>query len=367
MHSKPRQIIISLLLVLGASQALCTETDSTRTRQYVLGIRQHYGFIFRHSEALKNTTVRTYPWGLEADFSSLLTDKKSWSYCSCYPRAGFTFGYINFNSPELLGYALPLIGYIEPFLSYQNTFSMSIRFGIGLAYMSNPYDSVNNPDNLFYSTRISFPVILNAGLNYRLNQHWNLRLAGSFNHISNGGIKKPNKGINYPTLKLGIDYTINPYPLAKRNYSDQELSRKKWRYMLALGGSAKPTNKGKEKRYPVYAFSGIVSRQVSNLSGISAGIEFIDDQSLKKLLDNKNITKDHKRSAILIGHEMLIGRFIFSQRLGIYFYAPYEAYDPVYQRYGLTFNITNMFYAGVNLKAHRHIADLLDIRIGLSF
>jgi len=349
------------------AHAFCAEKDSIPNRQYVFGLRQHYGFIFRHSEALRNTTVTTYPWGLEADFSSLLTDKKSWSYCSCFPRTGLTFGYINFNSPGLLGYALPLIGYIEPFLSYHNTFSMYIRFGAGLAYMSNPYDSINNPDNLFYSTHISFPVILGVGLNYRLNKHWNFRLAGSFNHISNGGIKNPNKGINYPTLKLGADYTFNPYPLPKGYTADPYISHAKWRYMIALGGSAKPTNKGKDKRYPVYVLSALISRQVGKISSISAGAEFMDDRSLEQLLDNKDIDHDHKRTALLIGHEMLIGRFIFSQRLGIYFYAPHEAHDPVYQRYGLTFNFSENIYAGVNLKAHRHIADLLDIRIGVLF
>ncbi len=361
-----KQTIIVFLHFLLVYQAYTQHTDSINTRQYIIGLRSHQGFIFRHSDELKNTTVQTYPWGIEADFSLLLTDKKSWSYCSCYPRTGFSFGYINFNS-DLLGYALPLIGYIEPFISNGNTLSISIRFGIGLAYLNNPYDSIDNPDNLFYSTHISFPVVLNAGLNYRLNNHWNLRLSGSFNHISNGGIKKPNKGINYPTIKLGTDYTFNPYSLPEWEQSGHDLSKNRWRFMVASGGSAKPTHKGKKKRYPVYTINSCASRRLSRLSGISIGLEFINDLSLKQLLYDKGINKDHKRGAVLVGHEMLIGRFNFSQRVGLYLYSPYKAMDPVYQRYGLAFNLSELLYTGVSIKAHRHVADFLDFRIGCSF
>ena len=43
-----------------------------------------------------------------------------------------------------------------------------------------------------------------------------LTASGNYNHISNGGLKQPNKGINYPTLALGLDYIPNPILIQNR-------------------------------------------------------------------------------------------------------------------------------------------------------
>ena len=77
--------------------------------------------------------------------------------------------------------------------------------------------------------------------------------------------------------------------------------------------------------------------------------------------------KDFQRGALLLGHELQIGRVRFSQQLGVYVYAPYKAKDPVYQRWGLEHHTERQIFWGINLKAHRHVADFLDVRLGLSF
>lgn len=69
----------------------------------------------------------------------------------------------------------------------------------------------------------------------------------------------------------------------------------------------------------------------------------------------------------MAGHSFLLGRFIFSQAFGVYLYDPYKTNDPGYQRYGLVYRIGKHIQAGVNLKAHRHVADFPDLRIGVVF
>lgn len=100
---------------------------------------------------------------------------------------------------------------------------------------------------------------------------------------------------------------------------------------------------------------------------ISAGGEWVADGTLRERLQHENNSASHHRAAFLVGHNLLIGRFSFSQYLGIYVYAPYPAKDPVYQRWGLSFQLNEKVFAGLNLKAHRHVADLLDFRVGISF
>ncbi|MFO7658430.1 MAG: hypothetical protein R6W78_15340, partial [Bacteroidales bacterium] len=76
---------------------------------------------------------------------------------------------------------------------------------------------------------------------------------------------------------------------------------------------------------------------------------------------------DHRYIALLAGHELILGRFNFYQQLGVYIYSPFIRKDPVYQRYGLNFNITKNNFVGISIKAHRQVADFLDFRTGISF
>jgi len=77
--------------------------------------------------------------------------------------------------------------------------------------------------------------------------------------------------------------------------------------------------------------------------------------------------KDYQRKAVLVGNELLTGRFTFGQKLGVYVYGPTNFKDPVYQRYGSNYHITNTLFADIHLKTHRHVTDLTEARLGWSF
>jgi hypothetical protein len=62
-----------------------------------------------------------------------------------------------------------------------------------------------------------------------------------------------------------------------------------------------------------------------------------------------------------------INKVTFSQELGVYYYNDYRINDDIYQRYGLTYSFSEHIFAGFSLKAHRHVADFIDLRIGYTF
>jgi hypothetical protein len=76
---------------------------------------------------------------------------------------------------------------------------------------------------------------------------------------------------------------------------------------------------------------------------------------------------DGNKVSVALGNEFLLGKFLFSQQLGIYVYKPYKAGADLYQRYGLVYRITRWLSFGINLKAHGRKANFLDFRLGLSF
>ena len=362
-----RGIVVVIFLLSGARHIFCQDRQSS----LIIGLRPHYGFIVKHSGKLEGLT-KTFPWGMEVDINWQLMSEKSWQYCFCYPRTGLSFFYTNFANPGILGSSFALYPFVEPSINGDRNLHATIRFGMGPTYLNNVFDSIDNPENKFYSSRISFIVHANFGLNYVINDKLFLRISGGFNHISNGGIKNPNLGINFPTASIGLEYNFNPLPFIIRS-KDKSIKLIKYnhRFDLIVFSTGKTAVKG-EERYTVYGISSGYSYVVGRQNAVSLAAEFtVDLAERKEIMKDSVMTKDgfvdHKYIALLAGHELVLGRFIFYQQLGIYLYCPYRRRDIVFQRYGLNFYLVKNVFIGVNIKAHRQVADFLDLRAGVSF
>ncbi|MFD2247832.1 acyloxyacyl hydrolase [Pontibacter ruber] len=359
---------VSAVLLFAASPPLYASVrapaDTTTRPAINLGLYGYYGFIIPHSEDIRSISDSN-PWGVALELSFHFTDSAAWQYLQAYPRLGATFAFYNFDNPDVLGNAFAFILYVEPFLAAHKKFNFSFRLGAGLAYLNNVYDPVTNPDNLFYSTKISFPLVANLLGNYRLNEHLLLRAGGTYNHMSNGGIRQPNKGINFPSATLGIDYALQMASFPRRQPPKASTLPRTRHYLFALLGTLKDRKDIPSDKLPLVGATAYASQKISRLSALTAGAEWVADYTLKEELKDQGEEKDFQRGALLAGHEFQIGRFRFSQQLGVYVYAPEPARDPVYQRWGLEYHTSGKVFAGINLKAHRHVADFLDVRVGL--
>ena len=188
------------------------QQEKENIRTYVIGINGQYGIIIPHSDELKSIS-ESNPWGISADFSKLLYSDKAWSNCNCYSKIGLSAAYYNYSNPKNLGNSYNLILFAEPFLSYQKRLHTTLRAGMGITYLDKVYDEITNPENLFYSSPISFILILHLKLNYAIGPSHKVYFSGNYNHISNRAVEKPNKVMNLPTLGLGLEYTLNPMNL----------------------------------------------------------------------------------------------------------------------------------------------------------
>jgi len=342
---------------------------------FSIGVKAHRSFIIQHTKKLSDAVTSSNPWMIEADMNWHLRKRSTWDYCHCYPRTGISLMYTNFDLPEILGDAISVYAFIEPFIKADRRLNYSIRFGMGPAFLTTLYDAETNPDNLFFSSPVSFLVLLNASANYRITPRLTLRASGNYNHISNGGYSEPNLGMNFPSLSLGVDYSFRNIELPHREpLSTRVTQNKKHGFAVVAGISAKPTTSGlREKRYPVYVLGVNYSYTVGKILALNGGAEWMTDRSVYKHLretgrvnDDGNYP-DHNRAGVLMGIDWLFGRFIFYQHFGIYLYSPVKALSAIYQRYGLSFRFTDHVFAGINIKAHGQDADFMDVRVGWSF
>lgn len=334
-----------------------------------MGARYNYGLVFRHSHAL-DKELQTNPMGIQLDASWHYFSRKARDYCNCYPKLGISFYYWDYRKPDILGHGLTLMAFAEPFFNAHNRLGISLRAGLGLNYQDQPYHPVNNPKNLAYSTYFAFAALLNLSANIRLNEHLKLVLAANYNHISNGGIKLPNKGLNYPGFSAGLDYSFRPEHFNRiRDSEDKQTSfRRKWRTDIGMNFGFRGITED-EKLYFVYGLFGQLAWQFGRVSALPVGISLSHDRAevaKSKFYSSLNESFANEIS-IYTGYDYLLGKIILSFNLGGYLYSPDRISPWLYQRYVLRVQLYKSIFAGMSLKAHGHVAEYFDVRLGIAF
>ncbi|OZV66797.1 acyloxyacyl hydrolase [Winogradskyella aurantia] len=353
---------IVIFSVKGQSNSKFTESRPT-----IIGVSLDYGFLIKHTPSLREIED-AYPSAITLDWSKLLLTQNAWDFCSCFPRVGVDLAYWNWDNPDVLGNGILAMGYVEPYFRTQKRTNLFFRMGLGGAYLTQPYDEQTNPLNESYSTNLSFALVVGLGVNYRLTDSWNLRLAAKYNHTSNGGISTPNKGLNFPSISFGVNKSLKDitYPDLERIDKRHPPEQKERISVVHFSGWSNAAVGDKDKFY-VFGFNGKYSRWIGGRSALTGGTELIFDYSRREQIELDGADADFFQAAALVGHEFWLGKVTFSQELGVYYYNDYRINDDIYQRYGLTYNFNKHIFAGFSLKAHGHVADFFDLRLGYTF
>ncbi len=358
-------LILNIFLVSKAFPFEKPEKDSVAK---ILSFKGFYGFIIPHRTTLKEQS-ESNPWGFQLDYAKHYINQKAWDYCGCYPRIGYSFNYTNFNNPDVLGNSYALSVFVEPYINFKNRLKASFRLGLGLTYLNQIYDSISNPENLFFSYPVSFFLQADLNFHYSINEHWNATLGFTYPHISNGGVEQPNKGINFPVASIGVEYKLTPtlFVDRNRNKSVDDLHPDRWYFLVQPFYSRKEVIEHGAK-YSVFGLDISVHRIVSRLSVLHVGVELLNDQSIREESQQYNQTDYHATIASpFIGHDLMMGKFLFSQQLGVYIQKPTPDTKDLFQRIALQYKISKKVQAGVSLKTHMSVADFVDFRVGIRF
>jgi len=372
---KYRFVILFITLIAFLPHAW-SQTDSTipeqrkgkLKRMFSIGAGMQYGSVFAHSPAVQNTKG-SHPFGVEAIIGWQRNDAAAWNLCNCFPRTGLLLAYYDYDN-NVLGKSVNAAYFLEPTYRLGKRLFFSFKGVAGLSYLTNPFDSTKNPTNQSYSTKINQYLVVGVGLWLRIADHFWLNPSVNYQHQSNGGLKQPNKGINWPTAGLAVIYQKDPRPY----YTGIRTKEKFWRnysvrWDIGLFGIAKRSlteNQNSSRRLPVVGVSFNGSKQVGRISALSIGTEIFYDEALRVQLKQDSIEASPVRAGILVGHEFLLGKFLFSQRLGVYAFDQTPYYDRLYHRWGIHYRFNKRLGIGFHLLAHRQVAEFIDLRITYS-
>ncbi len=327
------------------------------------GVKAHYGYIIPHSIALR-TVSESNPYGLQIETGWLKTNDKAWKTCNCYGKTGISFAFFNYANPSRLGRSYNLMYFAEPYLLYRGKSKLSLRSAVGVNYLDRVYDAETNSENLFFSTPVSFYLLLNLTYNFHFNEQWALNTSLNYNHISNGGQRQPNKGMNFPTISLGVDRVINYLPLEKKP-DDLKVFDPSIQFHVTLFSSLRSANEetASSNHLRVGVLGGVI-KPLSAISGLTAGLDVSFDDSYRENIERRALKESAVVSSLLLGHQFRFGSVHFLTYLGAYLSRPKTLQSEwFYQNYMLSYRFSNHFALGAGLIAYGKVADHMDFRL----
>ncbi|HEY1112927.1 MAG TPA: acyloxyacyl hydrolase [Chitinophagaceae bacterium] len=351
-----------------AQEDSATHAPSSSKDMFSIGAGVQHGFIFAHSDAVENTRG-SHPTGVEVIFSWQRNDSATWNLCNCFPRKGLLLAYYDYDN-RVLGKSATAAYFLEPTYRLTKGSFFAFRGAAGLSYLTDPYDPVRNPSNRSYSTSVSAYLLLGVGLWFQLGKQWWLNTSVNYQHESNGGLRDPNKGINWPTAGLAFSYgqKWRPYYRGVR-YKENTWRGRPPHGEVALFGIARRDldERGRSRRLPLLGVAVQGAKQVGRISNLTIGTELYRDEELRLELRKDSIDAPPVLAGLQAGHQFILGRFLFSQALGVYIFDKTPYNDLLYHRWTLQYRLGDRIGIGFSLKAHRHIADFADLRLGYRF
>jgi hypothetical protein len=357
--------LLFFCVLIGLNQSMVIGQDKPQKEvSYSLSGQMLHAWFYAHSEAISQYKG-VIGSGIQIDFNRYRKDELAYQYAHRHYNSGFGFQYVKFSNEDL-GEAANLYYFLEPFLIEGKKASLRLRAAGGLNYGSNPYNKETNPENDAYSSTINGYLGLGMSLNFALGNKLQMMLNATYSHFSNGNTKNPNTGVNYPNIGVGLEYKLatKNVPLGKMLFYKEH-----WRYDVGFLFSNKSLPTQRDRRFWAYGLNMQVSYQVHPIHAFTVGVEGIIDKSMRSALDSSvytyNLDLDHRLAGIMLGHEFLFNRMIFSQQLGYYVYKeiPDNVLRNLYHRWGINYKLNRRVMLGINLNANLQKAFIFDGRL----
>lgn len=346
------------------AQAQSDSTAATISNHTIFAARLHYGNIYIHTKGVSNVTGAN-PTAFEVEYSKRRSSDSLYQLYHAYPRSGVAAGYLSFGTP-ILGHGYTLSYFAEPAYRINRHLYFLLRGGIGAAYLTRPYHAITHPQNRSYTLHLNPYMQLGGGLALLLNRHLTLAATTNFQHISNGGYKEPNRGVNWYTGTLGLLYQPDGKPLP--HYHHKPGPRPKLRPafietgLFAVGGQGYSSYL-KARRHYVAGLFAQYTKPIGRLSAFTAGAEVYNSRIVETVPTEQNSKASPWFAGIHAGHAFVFNRVVLRQQLGVYLLNQTTYFKSPYLRFGIDYAFSKHLAAGAALKSHTDNADFVDLRL----
>lgn len=284
-------------------------------------------------------------------------------------------------------------------------------FSMGLGYLTQKFDAIENPKNVAIGSRWNGTMQLGyhwelaswpgkkIAQSTQIEHLWKLNMEAGLMHFSNANWSQPNFGINVPYLALGLKKSLvhsyfRPYNDKQRlgvhrtEISDlRECPNRGWKHPSTYEECGAPGEPGwthsvgfRMGRRQIEldqraTFTNVLVDYVAEHATGNRGhhwrygvnVFFDKSYTYTKFGANSDAVgfKDYTEVALTLGHRWQFGRWGILADAGFYLYRPEDIKRAYYEGVGLSYHINPRLQAIARLKAHLSTADYMEW--GLSY
>ena len=358
MKSTILTFLLSILLFLANGQ---------EPKNWAVTAKIGDGFIVAHRPSVVHV-LQKHTRSFEIDYTFKTHNKKDWEEIYNFPELGIGYQFFNLGNPTELGTAQGLFGLIKFNLWNTKSSTLTTHLGIGVGYVSKPFNTTNNYKNILIGSKINATITTGVEYSFRLSHQTFFNAGINLTHYSNGSSNVPNMGINLASINAGIQHFLNT-PI-KSNKEKFNLQRKSHIAFLLAGG-VKQTYPPNSPKYAIGVFTSDYILPIKNKSIVAIGGDFYYDKSRQIELNENQIEYNNfnlgMRAGIHFGYGLQAGKCSGQIQTGYYLYNPFHFDGRIYSTLTIRYQINEHLFACFNLKSHFARADYFQYGIGYQF
>ena len=370
--------VLGICLFLGLG-LLSSAHAQTVSNQLEFGISS--GRVIRHNAKFK-PVVNGPSFLYQLSWIRHRNDSLAWRKAANFPRVGLTLILADCAPNDVFGYGIGVSPFIDFTLRQRPKSRLDLRLGTGLAYFTEAYDPVSNPENNVIGSRLNTIVHLGIHHHWMLNSRLSLGQGIDLIHFSNARSTSPNLGINTVAAKFSMRYNLAKQPkqdtlttchrsrYAHEGFRPHSLSL---RYGIGLtdryiGGPVRPIH------------SSILQYMYSTgpLHSIGFGVKHSWDMGELEALNflNQGDTRIKLGSAsnasAFIADAWRFGSVGLELAVGAYLYDRSMTYDRLWFKIGIQSFLGGrkrliQGIAGCHMKSHYAVAEYVELQSGIQF
>lgn len=368
-----RMVMLLLILMPVLASAQGGKRHAHIASNLMVEAKAGYGFLIPHK--LEMEIFNGHFPSFELSISKQTFGKSRWEFMYGYPIVGVAYWYSTLGTTPYLGDAHAVFPYINFPISPNRNTRLYFRTGVGLGYLTQRFDRLENYKNIAIGSHLNAAVSLSFELRAKIFHRLFLTTSVSLTHFSNGSMKTPNYGINIPSVYAGLAYKLsksNPYQRSKvlPELYPYEFDGRKY-FQVQFGGGMGYKNMEAEigGKFMVYTLYANALKQVSFKSRLGVGLDMSYDGTDRRIVETNNGEELSSFFPIVktggtIAWELMISRVSLMFNIGGYFSGEYKTEGGIYEKLGLRYYFNEKLFSEITLRAHYARADHITLGLG---
>jgi hypothetical protein len=276
-----------------------------------------------------------------------------------FPSFGLTYTLNNSGNDMQIGniHAITTFG-IFPF--YKGDNPLSIRYGIGLGYVTKPFDKYSNQKNSAIGSYLNTNFQIRIEKDFKILNHFKINTGFGISHYSNASFTRPNLGLNFFHLYLNANIPVRHYtqPGPDTNAVISILPYRIYEHSIILSGGLKEYGNALGSKF----FEGIVSLQSSKRFNSYTSINFGVDNFIN--LAQYDINNKWYQLGLYSTFMKHFGNLKAGIAFGGYLFNRPENTSLIYNKVIIEYHFGKKIFTQILLKSHVTSADFFSFSLG---